>query len=293
MQTLMILTCCSSPLGPPGPPGPIKVKDITKDSCIIQWSAPDDDGGADVFNYIVEKKEAGRVGWATVTFKQQKNTYRITNLVETCTYYFRVIGENKYGIGEAVETEEPICALDPVEPPEKPKNLTVEEVTPATVSLAWKRPDWDGGSRISGYLVEYLAPGEEEWTKAATARNVNYTVFRLDRDQTYRFRVTTLTELSQSVPAELPEPITCKEEQRELQVRARSVEEADLRRRGPHHGLRDRGTRRVLGQVGQVSPGRSAEAGARHHRHQGSAEVPVQGQGQEQGRKHQRGPAPC
>ncbi|KAI8481238.1 Titin-like [Branchiostoma belcheri] len=202
--------------GPPGPPGPIKVKDITKDSCIIQWSAPDDDGGADVFNYIVEKKEAGRVGWATVTFKQQKNTYRITNLVETCTYYFRVIGENKYGIGEAVETEEPICALDPVEPPEKPKNLTVEEVTPATVSLAWKRPDWDGGSRISGYLVEYLAPGEEEWTKAATARNVNYTVFRLDRDQTYRFRVTTLTELSQSVPAELPEPITCKEEQRKL-----------------------------------------------------------------------------
>ncbi|KAI8488689.1 Titin-like, partial [Branchiostoma belcheri] len=188
-------------LGPPGPPGPIKVKDITKDSCIIQWSAPDDDGGADVFNYIVEKKE------------QQKNTYRITNLVETCTYYFRVIGENKYGIGEAVETEEPICALDPVEPPEKPKNLTVEEVTPATVSLAWKRPDWDGGSRISGYLVEYLAPNEEEWTKAATARNVNYTVFGLDRDATYRFRVTTLTELSQSVPAELPEPITCKEEQ--------------------------------------------------------------------------------
>ncbi|XP_066264227.1 titin-like [Branchiostoma lanceolatum] len=200
-------------LGPPGPPGPIKVKDISKDSCIIQWSAPDDDGGSDVFNYIVEKKEAGRVGWATVTFKQQKNTYRITNLVETCTYYFRVIGENKYGIGEPVETEEPICALDPVEPPEKPKNLTVEEVTPATVSLAWKRPDWDGGSRISGYLVEYLAPGEEEWTKAATARNVSYTVFGLDRDATYRFRVTTLTELSQSVPAELPEPITCKEEQ--------------------------------------------------------------------------------
>ena len=29
------------------------------DSCVLQWGAPDDNGGADITNYIVERKPSG------------------------------------------------------------------------------------------------------------------------------------------------------------------------------------------------------------------------------------------
>ena len=47
-------------LSPPSAPkAPISTKDMMGDSCVLQWGAPDDNGGADITNYIVERKPSG------------------------------------------------------------------------------------------------------------------------------------------------------------------------------------------------------------------------------------------
>jgi len=42
------------PYGKPGKPGTPAVKEIGKDSAVIEWEAPDSDGGAEITNYVVE-----------------------------------------------------------------------------------------------------------------------------------------------------------------------------------------------------------------------------------------------
>ena len=44
--------------------------------------------------------------------------------------------------------------LEVVDNPSSPKNLTADEVTESTVCLSWDIPEDDGGSPITGYLVE-------------------------------------------------------------------------------------------------------------------------------------------
>uniref|UniRef100_A0A8C6LA80 Titin n=1 Tax=Nothobranchius furzeri TaxID=105023 RepID=A0A8C6LA80_NOTFU len=52
--------------GRPSPPaGPIEISSITSESCVVNWQPPEDDGGTDITNYIVEKRESG----STVTAK--------------------------------------------------------------------------------------------------------------------------------------------------------------------------------------------------------------------------------
>lgn len=42
---------------PSAPGGPLDVRDIHKEGCTLKWREPEDDGGSNILNYIVEKQE--------------------------------------------------------------------------------------------------------------------------------------------------------------------------------------------------------------------------------------------
>ncbi len=44
---------------PGTPAGPLEVLNLDAESCTLAWKPPADDGGNDIVNYIVEKKEVG------------------------------------------------------------------------------------------------------------------------------------------------------------------------------------------------------------------------------------------
>lgn len=92
-------------LDSPGPPVNVKVSTVTRDSATLTWEAPENDGGDAVKAYHVEKREASKKAWVSVTSNCHAMTYRVEDLQEGATYYFRVIGENEYGVGVPQEAK--------------------------------------------------------------------------------------------------------------------------------------------------------------------------------------------
>lgn len=63
----------------PGPPrGPLEISGMTKTSFTIKWEPPEDDGGADIIEYIVEMKEASKKSWQKVV---QKLLFKIMSII--------------------------------------------------------------------------------------------------------------------------------------------------------------------------------------------------------------------
>lgn len=92
--------------------GPINFDEVTADAITLEWGPPKDDGGAEVSNYIVEKRRTTDNKWATVASAIQKTTMRVIRLHDGIEYIFRVFAENKYGVGEHLRSE-PVIAQHP------------------------------------------------------------------------------------------------------------------------------------------------------------------------------------
>lgn len=201
-KTLLI-----SPADTPGPPGSVKVKDYTKESVVITWDVPGIDGGAHVSNYIVEKREADMKSYKTVTTECRKTLFRITGLEEGAHYFFRVLPENIYGVGEPCETAEAVLVC---EVPSVPLNLQIVDVTKSTVTLLWEKPMHDGGSRVTGFLIEACKVGSDRWSAVATVKASvsQYTIQSLMENDQYLFRIRATNSRGPSEPMDTVTPVT-------------------------------------------------------------------------------------
>lgn len=96
----------------PGPPaGLINFTLVSADRISFSWEPVPvlDQGGFKVTHYIVERRETSRVVWSTVSDHLEQNHVSIGKLVSGNEYVFRVMGVNKFGIGEALESD-PVIA---------------------------------------------------------------------------------------------------------------------------------------------------------------------------------------
>lgn len=195
-------------LDTPGPPLQLVVRDIKRESVTLNWEPPIIDGGSRIKNYLVEKRESTRKVFSNVDNKCTKTSYRVTGLTEGTIYYFRVLAENEFGVGQPTVTEQPVKASEPPLPVGK---VTLTEVTKTTTSLSWEKPDHDGGSRIIGYYIEMQPVGSEEWVLAATTKTCEGTVVGLRAGHDYLFRVFAFNEKGKSDPRALAAPVTAKD----------------------------------------------------------------------------------
>lgn len=195
-------------LDTPGAPLNLTVKDITRQSVTLTWEPPLIDGGARIKNFLVEKRESTRKVYSNVDNKCTKTSYRITGLTEGTIYYFRVLAENEFGVGQPAETED---CVKTSEPPLSVGKVTLTGVTKTTASLSWEKPDHDGGSRIMGYYIEMQPVGSEEWVVATTTKICEGTVTGLSAGHEYLLRVSAFNEKGKSDPRALAAPVTAKD----------------------------------------------------------------------------------
>lgn len=79
------------------------------------------------------------------------------------------------------------------------------------MSLAWSKPEHDGGSKILGYLVEALEKGQQKWVKCAVVKTTHHDIRGLKENVDYFFRVFAENQAGLSDPKELLLPVTVKE----------------------------------------------------------------------------------
>lgn len=89
--------------------------------------------------------------------------------------------------------------------PGAPSCPDVKDKTKNSVSLAWKKPDKDGGSPIKGYVVEMQEEGSSEWKKVNEPDKLFPTcecvVPNLQELKKYKFRVKAVNAAGESEPS--------------------------------------------------------------------------------------------
>lgn len=98
----------------PGPIQHLRVSDVRSDSAYLSWKDPEDNGGARITNFVVEKKDTASTQWVPVCSTSKKRSMMLKHLMEGTSYSFRVAAENQYGRSEYVETPKAVKAMNPL-----------------------------------------------------------------------------------------------------------------------------------------------------------------------------------
>uniref|UniRef100_A0A8C5AQK8 Titin n=1 Tax=Gadus morhua TaxID=8049 RepID=A0A8C5AQK8_GADMO len=178
-------------LDKPGPcAGPLQTTGLTAEKCNLSWGPPQEAGGAEITHYVVEKRETSRLAWTLVKGDLLKTYLQVTGLLKGNEYIFRVLAVNKHGLGEALQCDT-VKITDPFTVPLAPFSVEVTEVTGDSMTLTWSKPVTDGGSPISGYVVERLEKTSTRWIRVNREPVVECTTVarKLRKGLEYDFRV--------------------------------------------------------------------------------------------------------
>lgn len=181
-----IITVSLKVLDSPSTCQKLMIKNVTRGKLTLSWEAPLIEGGSPVTKYIVEKKASTMKAYQVISDECVNTTYKVSGLEENVAYFFRVSAENEYGVGDTCETSEPVRAT---ETPGAVKNLVMVDSTKTSVTLQWTRPDHDGGSHISDYIIEKRTTEEQNWTLGATCKRCSCEVTGLKENTEVEFRV--------------------------------------------------------------------------------------------------------
>uniref|UniRef100_A0A8C9ZCV2 Titin n=1 Tax=Sander lucioperca TaxID=283035 RepID=A0A8C9ZCV2_SANLU len=201
------------PFEPPGPPTNVHVSHATKYGMLVVWGRPASDGGSPVIGYHIECKDQSSILWTKVNRGLlAENQFKMTGIEEGLMYQFRVYAENIAGIGPCTKASDPVAARDPCE---SPRNLRVTNITRTSVSLFWDKPEYDGGVKITGYIVERKELPDGRWLKCnfTNLQDTYFDVTGLTEDVQYDFHVIAKNSAELlSAPSESTGPVTVKDD---------------------------------------------------------------------------------
>lgn len=186
------------------------------------WRPSEKDGGSKILEYIVEIKENSKKVWKTVgTTSREITTLFVENLIKDQGYHFRITARNKVGSSEPLATDEKIIAGSRISkfffykyfpcydqfvptpaPPSPPQNLKITDVTSKSVTIEWETPASNGGTEITGYIIEKFLAKSSQWSKIVTLDSycLTYCIDNLKEKTELIFRVVAENSVGMSAP---------------------------------------------------------------------------------------------
>lgn len=88
-------------------------------------------------------------------------------------------------------------------PPSPPQNLNVTNVTSKSVTIQWETPESNGGTEITGYIIEKHLSKSSQWSRVATLDSycLSYCIDNLRESSELNFRVLAENAIGVSAPA--------------------------------------------------------------------------------------------
>ena len=179
------------------------VDGIQRDSMTVMWDKPTNDGGAMIQGYILEKRSRIQRKWTRVTHELISSTkYRVRGLNQGTEYLFRVSAVNAAGTNEPSVASNGAIARSPIQAPSQPRNVQVRDSTDNSIEIEWTKPENDGGAKLTGFAIEMLKKGNDEWQRLTTApvRAYEYLVENLKVNEMLKFRVFAINDAGESEP---------------------------------------------------------------------------------------------
>uniref|UniRef100_A0A3Q0R9Q6 Myomesin 1a (skelemin) n=1 Tax=Amphilophus citrinellus TaxID=61819 RepID=A0A3Q0R9Q6_AMPCI len=154
----------------PGKPTGVTLLEAFKDYMVLGWTAPANNGGADIRGYFVDYRtvKGGVVGkWHEMNHKALTTTsYKVKNLKESVFYQFQIRAMNMAGVSKPSLPCAPLeCKEWTITVPGAPVGLHVLEVRDTSLVVLWEPPLFDGRFPVNGYYldVKEASAGEEGW----------------------------------------------------------------------------------------------------------------------------------
>ena len=155
-EEAVVTTLSAAPLRPralvAAPVGPDRID--------LHWQEPEHDGGTPIRGYQVEFS-LDEEAWQVLSDHVKALLYAHRGLEPTTTYHYRVRAVNEIGMSEP---SLPVSATTYAATPMAPRDLTAESEGPYQVNLTWFRPEFDGGTEITGYQVQISETRGASWT---------------------------------------------------------------------------------------------------------------------------------
>ena len=149
---------------PGQPEGPLKISEVTKETCVVTWKAPLDNGGVSVDKYIIDRLDVARGEWTpTGEVNGETTTLRIIRLTAGKEYMFRVRAVNKEGESDALETTASMLAKNSFDEPSAPGRPEITDWDKSHAELEWQAPvmERDHNRTDPSFCVSNL--GERRW----------------------------------------------------------------------------------------------------------------------------------
>ena len=196
---------------PTEPGAPTDLKLLVHDRALqVSWEAPGDDGGKPITGYRIQWRSGDNQlsgSDPSVTVAGGVLNRRIGSLDNGTQYYVRVRAINDVGEGP---WSTPPASATPAAAPGPPREMTIEPGN-QKLTVTWRPPAADGGSPVTGYLVQWKDTGEEfsDTERRATVTNPRHQIPNLDNGSTYTVQVRAVNLTGTGPPAsETGVPVT-------------------------------------------------------------------------------------
>lgn len=189
----------------PDPPNPPKKISGTKNSLLLQWKAPCDNGSK-IQNFLLQWDEGKGTGAYEQCYYGSLRQYKVTKLSPASRYSFRLAAKNDMGVSEFSEVVDLFTSCSVPLPPFPPE-LEMAGVT--WLCLKWQRPASSPKEDDIFYNLEMEEEGSGYGFQTSyNGDELSCTVRNLHRSTKYKFRVAAYNSEGKSNPSQVVEFIT-------------------------------------------------------------------------------------
>jgi hypothetical protein len=155
----------------------------------LSWTAPTNNGGTPVTQYLVEYRTSSSGPWTNVNTGSTATTYTLTGLTNGTLYYIRVSGINAVGTG----TPSNVISVTPSTIPGPSVILSSVSCDNQQVLVTWAPPVDTGGAPILSYNLQYSTSSTGPWLPSPPysfpVPTTSYTITGLTNGTPYYFQV--------------------------------------------------------------------------------------------------------